>query len=136
MKLTIEEFKRIRPVQWSLRNFGKHVYNTTINQTETQLFWLDFMRLVFAPKFKTQYGVPKITNFDITQPVLMTDDLDLKLPTNIETAMYFANNTTVPVRFSINVNQLLVAIVAIVIIVALIVSEHFISKRIQFEQII
>lgn len=136
MKLTLEEFKRIRPVQWYLKNYGKYVYNTTINQTETQLFWLDFMRLVFAPKFKTQFGITSLADFDITQPVLITDDLELKLPTQLETAMYFANNKTPPVNFSININQMLVMIVCIAIFIVLIVGEHFVSKKIQFERII
>lgn len=136
MKLTLEEFRRIRPVQWCLRDFGKHVYNTTINQTETKLFWLDFLSLVFAPKFKSQYGVPVISEFDITQPVLLSDDLELKLPTQMETAMYFANNTTTPIKFSVNISQLTVTIIAIIIIIVLIISEHFVSKRFKFEKII
>lgn len=136
MKLTLEEFKRIRPVQWSLKNYGKHVYNTTINQTETQLFWLDFMSLVFAPKFKQQYGIPSIKNFDITQPVLLTDNLELTLPTDVETAMYFANNKTEPVKFSINVSQVFIMIISIVLTVVLLISEHFVSKLVHFERII
>lgn len=136
MKLTSEEFKRIRPLQWSLKSFGKHVYNTTINQTETQLFWLDFMRLIFAPKFKTQFGIPSMENFDITQPVMITDDLELQLPTLVETAMYFANNKTLPMQFAVDIDQLFSVIGSIFLIIALIIAEHFTSKKIKFEKII
>lgn len=136
MKLTLEEFKRIRPIQWCLRNYGKHVYNTSINQTETKLFWLDFIRLVFAPKFKQQFGITELSDFDITQPILLTDDLELTLPTQIETAMYFANNKTPPIQFKININQLLTMIATIIIFVVIIIGEHFVSKRIHFEKII
>ncbi|ATY70253.1 Ac68-like protein [Tomelloso virus] len=136
MKLTLEEFNRIRSVQWRMINYGKKVYNTTINQTETKLFWLDFMSLVFAPKFKTQYGVPSIAEFDITQPVLLTDDLELQLPTQIETAMYFANNTSIPIEFSAKIKQLIVVIVGVIVIILIVVAEHFVSKRVKFEHII
>lgn len=136
MKLTLEEFRRIRPVHWSLKSFGKNVYNTTVNQTETQLFWLDFMRLVFAPKFKDQEGVPNISTFDITQPVLMTDDLHLKLPTLIETAVYFAENKTPPVKFAFGISQLTVFILTILVVVLIVIAEHYVSKKIQFERMI
>lgn len=136
MKLTLEEFKLIRPVQWRLMNCGTGMYNTPINQTDTQLFWLDFMSLIFAPKFKKQNGVPLITSFDITQPVLITDDLELKLPTQVETAVYFANNTYAPVQFSFNIGQILVAIISILIIIILVISEHFIGKKIKTELLI
>lgn len=137
MKLSLEEFNRIRPVQWHLINYGKRVYNTTINQTETQLFWLDFMSLVFAPKFKAQHGIPLIADFDITQHVLITDDLTLVLPTPLETAMYFANNLDgAPVEFAINIKQLTVLIISILAIVAVLVGEHYIGKKIHFQRII
>lgn len=136
MRLTLEEFKRIRPLRWSLRSFGDKVYNTTINQTDTQLFWLDFMRLVFAPKFKKQYGVTNIASFDQTQPVLLSDDLELRLPTQLETAMYFANNDSVPMKFAFNISQMTIAIVAVLIIVLLIICNILFEKRLNSRNII
>ena len=99
--------------------------NTPINQTFTQLFWLDFMRNVFAEKFKNQTGIQSIANFDITTPVLLSDDLELRLPTLLETVAYYANNKTPPVTFEIPISQTIVYILsmlffAIVTIVALV----------------
>lgn len=136
MRLTPEEFNRIRPVQWSLKNYGYKVFNTTINQTETKLFWLDFMRLVFAPKFKKQNGITEISIFDLTQPVLITDDLDLLLPTNLETAMYYANNTTLPMKFMVNISKTFILILSIVMIFILIALNIIYGERLNFKNII
>lgn len=136
MKLTLEEFNRIRPLQWHLKNYANKVYNTTINQTDTQLFWLDFMRFVFAPKFKSQYGITEITAFDQTQPVLVTDDLELVLPTDIETAMYYANNKTRPFKFSLNISKTIAMIVGILLIVVLVVLNVRFEKTFNFKNII
>lgn len=97
MRLTSEEFARIRELQWVLREYGGVVYNTPVDRTSTNLFWLDFMRNVFAPKYAAQRGITRIsTVYDTNQPVMLTDELDLKLPTMLETAVYFANNQTLP----------------------------------------
>lgn len=129
MRLTRAEFNRIRPLQWNLKQYGHKVYNTPMTQTETQLFWLDFIRLVFAPKFKRQYGITRIPTFDQTQPVLLTDDLNLVLPASLETAMYYANNPTVPMSFSINVSQLSALVVGIVLILGLLVLNVLYGNR-------
>lgn len=136
MRLTLDEFKKIRKLQWNLRSFGNKTYNTTINQTETQLFWLDFMRNVFAPKFKKQFGLTYISDFDQTQPVLLTDDLELKLPTQLETAMYFANNVTPPVTFAFNISQSIVTGLAIVTLIIILILHVLYSKKINFKRII
>lgn len=136
MKLTIEEFNKIRPLQWHLKNYANKVYNTTANQTDTQLFWLDFMRLVFAPKFKSQYGITEITAFDQTQPVLLTDDLDLVLPTDIETAMYYANNKTLPCKFSINISMTLSVVIGIILIIVLVLLNVRYEHKFNFKNII
>lgn len=117
MKLSEEEFNRIRPLQWSLHSTVDKVYNTTTTPIETQLFWFDFLRLIFAPKFKAQSGITKITNFDATQPVLLSDDLELLLPSQMETAMYFADNMKKPpIKFSINITKIIILVVTITII--------------------
>lgn len=97
MRMTSEEFARIRPLQWVLRDYGGVAYNSPVDRTSTRLFWLDFIRCVFAPKYKAQRGVTSIhTAFDTSQPVMLSDGLDLKLPTMMETAAYFADNQTLP----------------------------------------
>lgn len=136
MKLTIEEFNRIRPLQWHLKNYANRTYNTIVSQTETQLFWLDFMRLIFAPKFKNQYGITEISSFDQTQAVLLTDDLNLVLPVDIETAMYFANNKTLPFNFSLKISKTVVMIVGILLICILIVLNVRYEKKFNFRNII
>lgn len=92
MRLALDEFKRIRPLLWSVRQIGDNVYNTVIGETATRLFWLDFVRLVFAPKFRAQRAIARVDNFDVTQPVLLTDDLRLIVPRDIETVAYYADN--------------------------------------------
>lgn len=124
MKLTLDEFNSIRPLQWTLKNIGINTYYTLINQTETQLFWLDFIKNIFASKFQRQQGITNISTFDITQPVLIDDDLNIILPTQLETVCYLANNQKpLPVTFTLPVSQLLILIVAgLVYVLVLILS--------------
>ncbi|AYP97972.1 Ac68-like protein [Mauternbach virus] len=137
MKLTEHEFKLIRPLQWALVNHGSKVYNTTANATQTHLFWLDFMRLIFAPKFKKQHGITRVDNFDVTQPVLLTDDLELRLPTQIETICYFANNMdTLPMRFSTHLTKNLTLIIAIVLIVLIVGCDIIFGERLPLKYLI
>lgn len=123
MRLTIEEFNRIRPLQWRIRQIGQRAYNTPVDQTETRLFWLDFMRLVFAPKFKSQFGITQITDFDTTQPVLLTNELEITLPPQIETAMYFANNKTLPIQFKFDMSQSTIVVIAIIILILILLFD-------------
>ena len=130
MRLTKQEFARIRPLQWVLREYGGVAYNSPVDQTSTRLFWLDFMRYVFAPKYAAQRGVTSINGFDTTQPVMLTDDLNLKLPTMLETAMYFANNQTLPSQtFVFNrLNCVTALMLAVVVFVALAVFHCYYSS--------
>lgn len=105
MILKKEEFKQIRPLEWTVREYGGVMYNTLADETDTRLFWYDFMRLVFAPKFSRQWGVTQVPSFDQTQPVLMDDNLGLRLPTELETAAYYADNTTLPMLFTLPFTQ-------------------------------
>lgn len=97
MKLSVEEFKKIRTVQWSskIMNDGT-MYYTPIDNVSTNLFNLDLLRLVIAPKFKIQQAITDIPNFDPTQPVIMLPNLELKVSPELETAMYFANKSPPP----------------------------------------
>lgn len=126
MHLTWQEFAKIRPLHWQLKYVGDMVYNTPASDVETELFWLDFIRLIFAPKYKQQYGVTSIQNFDQTQPVLITDSLELILPVEMETAMYYANNKTLPAfRFQTPFKQITVLIVAIVLMLILVAYDFY-----------
>lgn len=129
MFLTREEFERIRPLQWSLKNYGNKVYHTIIGRSEVQLFWLDFMRLIFAPKYRNQYGVLNIEHFDQTQPVLLSDDLELILPNDIDLAMYYANNTTLPMHFSVHMPQMVVFIMSLILFVVLIAFQWRMKRK-------
>lgn len=136
MQLTLEEFIRIRPLHWHTRVYGGKTYNTPVDEIQTQLFWIDFLRLVFAPKFKSQNGVQQINNFDYTMPVLITDDRRLVLPTQMETAMYFANNQTLPMKFSIPIKQITILVLAIVIIITTVVCHALFNSKLQWHSII
>ncbi|AQN78601.1 ACH96202.1 Ac68-like protein [Kallithea virus] len=133
MKLSQTEFKLIRPLEWSLINHGEKVYNTTLDETQTRLFWLDFMRLIFAPRFKKQYGVTRIENFDDTQPVLLTDDLELLLPTQIETVCYFADNMdSPPMRFALPFNSITIIIITFILFACVLFVDVFFGNKIKF----
>lgn len=130
MRLTGQEFARIRPLQWVLREYGGVAYNSLADQTSTRLFWLDFMRNVFAPKYAAQRGVTSINEFDTTQPVMLSDDMNLKLPTMLETAMYFANNQTLPAQTFVfeRLNRTAVLTLAVVVFVALALLHYYFSS--------
>ena len=67
MNLTEEEFKRIRPnIQWSMKEIMGRMYNTPITIDDTKLFWIDFLRNIFAHYFHEQWAVSEIFNFDYT----------------------------------------------------------------------
>lgn len=95
MKLSVDEFKKIRTIQWSNRIMDDGtMYYTPIDEISTNLFNLDLLRLIIAPKFKTQQAVTNIPNFDPKQPVILLPNLELKVSPEVETAMYFANRST------------------------------------------
>lgn len=104
--------------------------NTPANQTFTQLFWLDFMRYVFVPKFKRQNGVKRIASFDTSAPVVMSDSLDLTLPTPLETAIYYAENVNrPPIEFQINLNQIYALIMGVVLLIGLLVLAMLVKPN-------
>lgn len=128
MRLSKAEFAKIRPIEWVVRDFGGRMMNTPANQTFTRLFWLDFLRYVFAPKFKRQLGVTKIASFDASSPVIMSDSLDLQLPTPLETAIYYAENADKPpIEFSVNVTQTIPMIIAIVLLLGIVLVAIFLK---------
>lgn len=130
MFLTNDEFKRIRTLQWHTREFGGRLYNTITNETETALFWYDFIRYVFAPRFNSQWGVTNIANFDQTQPVLMTDSLELKLPDLLELTVYYSENKRSPFRFVLRgVKQTYALVVGILVTLTLLIVALFRGKR-------
>lgn len=112
MRLTIDEFKTIRPIQWVSRmSNDDRIYYKPANETSAILFNLDLLRYVIAPKFSNQNAVVDIHNVDITVPTIMRPDLTVELPTVLETALYFAeqqkenqtdNSTTLFTNVSLN----------------------------------
>lgn len=136
MLLTTEEFFRIRPLTWKSTVVGGRIYHTTADAIDTRLFWLDFLRLVFTPKYRWQDGITKMSEFDIDRQVLLTDSLELMLPTEAETAMYYASNPTPPVVFEFShISQTVVLYVALSII-AMIVLASFVLRRVPFARVI
>jgi hypothetical protein len=135
MLLTEEEFSWIRPLTWKSTVVGGRIYQTTADAIDTRLFWLDFLRLVFAPKYRRQGGITAITDFDVDRQVLLTDCLELMLPTEVETAMYYANNPTPPVTFEFSrISQTVVLFVTLAIIVLIVVASSVL--RVPFARII
>lgn len=136
MQMTKEEFDKIRPLQWNLINYGSKVYNTVTDATSTRLFWLDFFRYIFAPNFAKQQGITRLTNFDLEQPVLITNDLKLEIPSDVATILYFAKNDTLPMKFSVNVTRRFAMIVTIILMVIIVVFATVFENKLGFEEII
>lgn len=91
MKLTVEEFNTLRPIQWTSRvSLDNRIYYTAVNATYTRLFNLDLLRKIIAPKFASQMAIVRLNNYNIDRPIMLRPDLELELPDDVETAMYFA----------------------------------------------
>jgi len=97
------------------------MYNTPTTLVQTRLFWLDFIRNIFAPLFKSQSAVTSIAKFDLEQPVLLTNDLQLVLPSQLETVVYYATNLTTPRKFSIDVSYTAVFVFSLLLLISLLV---------------
>ena len=138
MLLSVDEFARIRPeLQWGLKEVAGRMYNTPQTQLDTQLFWLDFLRNVFAPRFAKQWGVVQLPNFDIDQPVFISDSLNLLLPTQLEMAVYYADNKDSPaVRFRANISQTSVLSIAVLILALCAAIGLFVSGDGAFAKIV
>jgi len=130
MYLTREEFDKIRPLQWTTRQYQDVLYNTPSTETDTALFWYDFMRYVFAPKFKRQWAITNLQRFDQTQPVLLTNDLRLKLPNSLETIVYFADyRPEFPVTWSLPIKQFPVMLISCALIILLLLVSVIVPKK-------
>lgn len=122
MLLTIEEFNRIRPLRWSVKSFLNDRFNTT---DTPQLFWIDFIRKIFQPYYINQQTITNITNFDLNQIVLIDDNLNLKLPVELETAIYAARNQfLIKPFFSVGINKFIILLVIIVLMVIILIVDY------------
>lgn len=130
MKLTTEQFMRIRPLSWTINSNSDIIYHTT---DTPYLFWYDFMRKIFGPDYYSkQRTITRIVNFDMQQPVLIDNELNLLLPVDIETAIYAANNQTLPKPFfSIGLNKFMVLFVIIVLYAIIVLVDFLQLKLIQ-----
>lgn len=120
MKLTKSEFKCIRStLTWSKQQYGNEIYNVP---DSPNLFWIDFMRNIFVFYFRKQQAVTRLMDFDVGQPVLLTDNLELRLPKEMERVVYIAKNQYTPsCLIQSSISQFLVAILAILTYLFLIV---------------
>jgi hypothetical protein len=133
MQLTKEEFEKIRSFEWTHRSFNSKIYNTLINETQTRLFWLDFYRLIFAPKYAKQTAITSINDVDLSRPVLLDDNLDLIVSPEIESVAYFVDNQmSPPVKFTTGINQMSVLIVALILLVLIATITIISSGRVKF----
>lgn len=130
MRLTARELALLRPFDWTIVHVGDRVYNSVVSEKQTRLFWLDFVRLVLVPKFRKQRGVTRLANMDLTQPVLLTDDLHLVVPDAIESIAYYADNMdSPPMRFALEASSIAFTAIGCVVLLAVAVAALFSSKR-------
>lgn len=135
MRLTPEQFQTIvkgRNFTWTKKDVGGVMYNSLTNQTDTKLFWLAFFKLVFLPKFKTQKAVTRISEFDMSQPVLITDELQLSAPTMVDTVFYFADYAESPMSFRTGIPITTVFFGALVFFFMFILLSFFVPNRTKF----
>ncbi|MGI4816552.1 MAG: hypothetical protein ACRYE7_01010 [Janthinobacterium lividum] len=133
MRLTIEEFKTLRAVQWISRtSCDDRVYYTPVNEVSTVLFNMDLLRKILVPKFSKQNTVVNIENFDVTVPMILRPDLTIELPTDFETAMFFAeqrlsdtNNSILSTRVSLNFTFVITIIIYSFIILFIYLMQNF-----------
>lgn len=120
MILTKDEFSKIRTLQWTKREYGNVMYNTPTTTEQIQLFWHDFVYYIFADKFKNQNALNVISSFDNTQPVMLTDDLELKLPEDLETVIYYYyESKTPPYIFNTRISMYSCLVISVLIIIVL-----------------
>lgn len=123
MQLTIEEFNKIRTLNWQIRTYGNKLFNVT---DTPELFWFDFIKNVFANYFQNQQSIHQITNFDVSQAVLIDNNLNLQLPTQLKTVVYLAKNQTkLKPQISIPVCPYLSFAIACVLFIILIIFDYF-----------
>lgn len=86
MYLTRDELQnKIRPLNWTVKRISDiHWYWTPIDSTSNHLFWIDFFRNIFAERFGRQMTVTNIYNFDTSLTVMITQDLNLIVPSVLE----------------------------------------------------
>lgn len=133
MILTKEEFKLLRPFNWTYRTYNSKIYNTIIGETQTRLFWLDFYRLIFAPKYAKQSGITSINDVDLTKPVLLSNELELIVSPELDAVAYFVDNAdSPPIKFSTGLTQMPVLIVACVLLFILLIVTLIFSSRTPF----
>jgi len=132
MRLTIEEFKTLRTVQWVSRtSTDDRVYYTPVNEVSAILFNLDLLRKILVPKFSKQNMVVNIEHFDVTVPMILRPDLTVELPTAFETAIFFAEqsksdtNSILSTKKSLNFTLAITIIVYSVIILFMCLMQTF-----------
>lgn len=127
MKLSAAEFELIRPVQWSLIPYANKSYYSVNNELDRRLFWNDFMKFVFAPKFAKQNIINVINEFDNTQSVLFDPDTgEIKLPPSLEVVNHATKiKSFEPLQFPITTQFVLV----IAIIVYLILGVYLMYAK-------
>lgn len=89
------------------------------------------MRNIFAPKFASQIGILNLGEFDRRQPVLISDDLELYLPDNLEKIVYFAENKTLKAFAFPAVSQLSCLIGGLIIIIAIALIHLLVDARLR-----
>lgn len=113
--------KDIRLLQWRLKEYNGKLYRTTLTMSDTKLFWVDFLRNIFAPLFAQQRVITRLPEFDTSQPVLLEDSTnDLYLSTQLESVIYYSQNKDSPAcvfRLPFDINSITALLVAIIIIV-------------------
>lgn len=132
MRLTIDEFKILRSVQWASRvSDDNRIYYTPFNVISNILFNLDMLRNIFITKFFKQDTVNTIDNFDATVPIILRPDLTIELPTILETAIFFAEQKqnrktfTLSTKMSLTATSVMTIIIYVCIIIFVYLTETF-----------
>jgi len=96
MRLTLEEFRRIRPVLWVRRDTqnGDYFY-TPADPLSRRLVNGDFIREIFAKRFASQHAITRLHNVNLEDDFIVFPDLRVRIGPSLQTAVYYAEKNKI-----------------------------------------
>lgn len=127
-------------IYWSLKTYNDELYYTINDAVSVKLFWIDFLRNIFAKKFQNQYGIQNVSNFDLNEPVLIkVSNFDLKLPQILESIFYFSDykqneKTFVIKNLTLKFSLIMTIIIYVILLVLILILPSFSTAKFMFEK--
>lgn len=131
MKLSLKEFEMVNRKQynWIQTTIGSRVYNTLTTSLETKLFWFDFLQFVFAPYFKEQRSITTLGAINLSEKVLMDNNLNVLLPPTLESVIYYGSNLYPPFKLDTKISMNVTTTFFSILIIALLIVRLITDSR-------